>query len=355
MKVGIYTPYVDTLGGGERYMMTIAEVLSAAGHAVDVFWDDQKVKKELTDRFSLDLQKVKFVSNLFESGRFEKWRRMKRYDALFFLSDGSLPFLFGRKNFIHVQVPFTNVNGRSLLNKIKLTRVDTVFCNSSFTKGFVDREFGLKSQVIFPPVAIEALKPLPKKRMILSVGRLGESLNNKKQEILLEVFKELVSADERGGLAGWELVFVVALQDKHQPILEAMKKEARGLPVRFLVNQPYRDLVKLYGEARIFWHAAGFGVDANRFPAGVEHFGMVAVEAMGAGAVPIVVKKGGLPESVKHGVNGFLWETKKELAGLTLRLIKSENLRRKLAKQGIKDSRRFSKEIFAKKILKLVS
>lgn len=354
MKIGIYTPYPDTLGGGERYMMTIAETLSGAGHKVDVFWDDQEIKAQLIDRFSLELEKVRFVPNIFAMSRLKKWRAMRGYDVLFFLSDGSLPFLFARRNFIHVQVPFTNVGGRGFLNRLKLKKISGVFCNSCFTKSFVDREFGIKSRVIYPPVAVENLKPLPKKKAILSVGRLGEPLNNKKQEVLLEVFKKMVAGDKKGELKGWEFILVAALKEKHQPLLDGLKDEARGFPVRFLTNQPYRELVKLYGEAKIFWHAAGFGVDDRVHPERVEHFGMVPVEAMAAGAVPVVVKKGGLPESVRHGKNGYLWETKKALAELSLKLIRSENLRRKLAERGVKDARKFSKAVFSEKIADLI-
>ena len=47
----------------------------------------------------------------------------------------------------------------------------------------------------------------------------------------------------------------------------------------------------------------GYGVDAQREPRRMEHFGMVATEAMAAGCVPIVFCGGGLPEIVSHGVD----------------------------------------------------
>ena len=31
MKVALYSPYLDTFGGGERYMLAIAEILSKKG------------------------------------------------------------------------------------------------------------------------------------------------------------------------------------------------------------------------------------------------------------------------------------------------------------------------------------
>ena len=53
-----------------------------------------------------------------------------------------------------------------------------------------------------------------------------------------------------------------------------------------------------------FWHGAGLG---EQNPVLLEHFGLVTVEAMAAGCVPVVVASGGQTEIVQHGVNGYLW------------------------------------------------
>ncbi|MBU4190339.1 MAG: glycosyltransferase, partial [Candidatus Thermoplasmatota archaeon] len=59
--------------------------------------------------------------------------------------------------------------------------------------------------------------------------------------------------------------------------------------------------------------AAGFGVDEEKEPEKVEHFGITTVEAAAAGCVPVVIRKGGQPEIVKEGINGLLWEKEEEL------------------------------------------
>ena len=38
MKLGFFSPYLDTFGGGERYMLTIAETL-AKSNQVDILLD----------------------------------------------------------------------------------------------------------------------------------------------------------------------------------------------------------------------------------------------------------------------------------------------------------------------------
>ena len=356
MKVGIYTPYSKTIGGGERYIATVAETLSLSGHEVDYFWDQPGIREELTFRFSLDLSKVRFVRNIFQnrSGLLDRWRVTGRYDAFFFVSDGSLPFLFAKKNFIHFQVPFTGSGGRLWLNRLKLSRVNQVFCNSRFTKSHIDREYHVNSIVIYPPVDVASIKPTKKKKIILSVGRLGESLNNKKQEVLVSGFKQLLKADSSGLLKGWRLVIVGGIRKGDEHYLEKLKKQADGYPIEFLVNQPFEKLKGLFGKSRIFWHAAGFGESEVKNPKRMEHFGMVVVEAMAAGCVPVVVGKGGIKEIVNHNRNGLLWQKEDQLVKMTLRLISSRDVEKKLAIKALKDSQKFSKEVFNEKIARLI-
>jgi len=121
-----------------------------------------------------------------------------------------------------------------------------------------------------------------------------------------------------------------------------------------LTNISYEILRKYYGESKIYWHATGFGEDEIKHPERMEHFGIVVVEAMAAGCVPVVINQGGIPEIVTDKINGFLWKTKDQLKETSLQLIKSENLRQKLASQAIEDSRKFSKKVFCQKIDEII-
>ena len=75
MKIAIYSPYLDTLGGGERYIGTIAEILSKKQYRVDLLCDQhllsfgtEKLKKQLSERFNLDLSKVNLINASVGSG-----------------------------------------------------------------------------------------------------------------------------------------------------------------------------------------------------------------------------------------------------------------------------------------------
>ena len=52
MIAAIYDPYLDTLGGGERYAMTFGLALLDMGFEVDIFWDDTKIQEKIEKRFS---------------------------------------------------------------------------------------------------------------------------------------------------------------------------------------------------------------------------------------------------------------------------------------------------------------
>jgi len=359
MKVGIFTPYLDILGGGERYILTIASSLSEKGYQVDIFWDDEKIKKDIKERLGLDLGKTKFIEDIFSPSKnlIQKRKITSNYDLFFYISDGSVPFLFGKKNFLCFMAPFTGVNGQSFLNKIKLVRIHRVISISKFTKRFIDKEYGVRSVVVYPPVEVEDFNPGKKENLILSVGRFTQTLHDKKQHILVEVFKQI----NKEGLKDWRLVLAGGMVDEGKKYVEDLGKLVKGYPIEIKPNINLSELKQYYKKAKIYWHAAGFGENEQEHPEKMEHFGITTVEGMSAGAVPIVINKGGQPEIVKHQTNGFLWETKEELAKYTLRLIaesrskvKSENLWEKLSKQAIKDSQKFSKKVFCKRIDEII-
>src|SRR3972149_10879525 len=142
MKAAIFNPYLDTVGGGERYSMSFAKVLKDHGYEVDVQWKNSSIQNKLEMRFGINLDGFNFVKDI---------KRGDGYDICFWVSDGSIPLLRARKNFLHFQIPFKNVNGKTLLNRMKLYRINRIISNSYFTKSYIDREFGVKSKVIYPP------------------------------------------------------------------------------------------------------------------------------------------------------------------------------------------------------------
>ena len=90
-------------------------------------------------------------------------------------------------------------------------------------------------------------------------------------------------------------------------------------------------------------------------PALFEHFGISIVEAMTAGAVPIVFGAGGPLEIVRHGVDGFHWGTPDDLIEKTQLLINDTNLRTRLSNNAIKRATLFGKNQYEEKVQSLFS
>jgi len=354
MRIGVFDPYLDDLGGGEKYMMTIAQCLSE-NHIVDVFWDNREDLKVLNQRFPLDLGKVRIVRNIFSS-QVSTGKRLietKKYDAIIFLSDGSLPLVLSKKLFVHIQQPLKIMQTNSLLDKLKIARVSRFFCNSEFTKTFINKKFHLKSVVLYPPVGLHP-RDVKKEDIILHVGRFRvKNVKNddyKKQGIMIDAFKEMVTK----GLKDWKFVLAVSIQDKDKEAFENMKKKTAGFPIEFLVNKNNDELWDIYSRSKIYWHASGFGEDLENNPEYAEHFGISTVEAMGAGVVPVVINAGGQKEIVVEGQNGFLWDSIEELQSKTRKLIEDESLLKNLSKQAVESSKKFSAERFYQEVNNLI-
>jgi glycosyltransferase involved in cell wall biosynthesis len=95
-------------------------------------------------------------------------------------------------------------------------------------------------------------------------------------------------------------------------------------------------------------------VDEEKHPERAEHFGMSTVEAMSAGCVPVVVRKGGQKEIVSHGESGYLWDTVDELVGNSLQLIQDQRLLERLRSAARKRAGMFGRERFASRFLSYV-
>ncbi len=341
MRAAIYNPYLDSLGGGERYSMAVATVLTKSGYRVDIEWPDQKISEKLEDRFGIDLSGVNFVSSI---------NRGESYDICFWVSDGSIPSLKARKNFIHFQIPFHNIKVNTLLTRLKLFRVSKIICNSYFTKRFIDNSFKVESVVIYPPVPIEKIKPGRKENIILSVGRFSQLDRSKRQDLLVEAFKKIFDS----GYRDWKLILAGGSDVGVGDYIKKLEKLSVGYPIKIFKKLSFKDLKKLYAASKIFWSASGFGINEEKEPEKVEHFGIAVVEAMASGCIPFAFAGGGHKEIIKEGVNGFFWRSISELVKKTQKVIDELKTERKISRQAVADSQKYSYERFEKEFLNLI-
>jgi GT2 family glycosyltransferase/glycosyltransferase involved in cell wall biosynthesis len=314
--IGVYTPFHLTIGGGERYILSVAHALSTSNFKVELITDFEYSRlriQQLSHYFGLDL------SNVILTTRLDAMKRS--YDLLICMGNelvASIPPI-GKRNVFHCQFPF--VTPGKLESKIdELKKFDAVVVNSEFTRFHYQAAasalgIDIKIDIISPPIDslnVNSSRRTPKK--ILSVGRFFVGGHTKRQDALILAFRELAKTHPDATL---DLVGGLLPGNEHRKFLERCVEMAAGLNINFHIDTEPEALESLYSEASIYWHATGFEVDFNSVPEQCEHFGMSVVEAMSAGLIPVAVGSGGPAEIIDFGVNGFLFHTLENLTRRT--------------------------------------
>lgn len=342
-KAAIYNPYLDTLGGGERYTLIFAKVLAEIGYDVFIEWKEKEIKEKLSKRFGLKLPKnINIVDSV---------NRGEGYDLCFWVTDGSIPTLRSAKNYLHFQVPFHDVNGSSLLNRMKLFRIEKIICNSNFTKSVIDKEYGVNSIVLYPPVATDLYKPKRKINQICYIARFSNLTQNKGHEILIRQFKKLVKEKK---FSDWKLVFAGGSEVGSLDYLKKLKSQIKEFNIEIIESPTIEVLKDIFGKSKIFWSGAGFNEDEKKNPEKVEHFGITLVESMSAGCIPIVYGAGGYKEIIDNSKNGYLWQNKKDLIDITKKIVSESGVLKKLSVEAIKSSKKYGYEEFKKQIKEII-
>ncbi len=104
-KVAIYDPYLDTNGGGEKHLLSIAQIFDELGYEINLLWDDTNIKDELLKRFNLTFQNLQIIPNFLKSKLVKKTLKTSEYDYLIYISDGSYFASLAKHNYIFSMVP----------------------------------------------------------------------------------------------------------------------------------------------------------------------------------------------------------------------------------------------------------
>lgn len=359
MKIGLYSPYIPKhFGGGEKYFFDVATTLLQK-HDVFVLVPDvteaQKQIKKYEKFLGYSLEGLKWQKSILNTSQkfLNKLQWTRQFDVLYYITDGSLFFSLAKKNILHIQVPLL-LDKSSLIEKLKLTNWGTKNTNSSFTKKVIEECWSTRIEVVHhPKIAIEELEissaeVRTKRKILLHVGRFFRQLHSKRQDVLLDIYKQLPLQLQQE----WKLVFIGEVEDKEY--FNELKKAAQGLPVEFYQGISRRELVSWYQKASLYWHATGYNTDQWQHPERVEHFGITTVEAMAAGCVPIVINKGGQPEILGAELEPLLWETSEECLSITEKMMRDEKLRLSIAQQAMKRAHKFGAETFERKLWQMI-
>jgi len=172
----------------------------------------------------------------------------------------------------------------------------------------------------------------------------------KKQQVMVNTFKKMIDKGQKN----WRLIIATSTNNEKDPKFKEMLQSAKGYKIEFLINKNNSELWDVYSKAKIYWHASGFGEDLEKHPEYAEHFGISTVEAMGAGAVPVVINAGGQKEIVTDNKNGYLWNDIDELIRKTKVIINNDEILKKMSESAILRAKDFSSEKFCEEIHKLI-
>jgi glycosyltransferase involved in cell wall biosynthesis len=374
LRIGLSSPYFgSTLGGGEKYLGVAAAALRDAypQHHVEIVSPVPADRARYERVLDLDLAGIELRSGVqrvtpvhrmvarMPALRPLRNRLVARQAALQTAAyDLWLGMVYvipasssARRSVMLCQFPYPL---RTTALRRGVDTFDPIVCQSEYVRRCVARYWQRDAEVLFPPIDVPTEEPEwgAKRPFILSVGRFVAGGHNKRHDVLAQAFRDLCD----GGLSGWELHLVGTVhQDEaslayYRRVLEA----AQGYPIHVHADASYAELTRLYGQASIYWHAAGYEVDGERRPEDLEHFGMTTAEAMAHGAVPVVIARGGQPEVVRDGVDGHLWGDLDGLRGRTRELAADPARLRALGEAARASSRRFSREAFRQRLLEIL-
>jgi glycosyltransferase involved in cell wall biosynthesis len=387
VKIGIYNESsqgVRAFDGSERYSATLAWALSSE-HEVEFVHHKEEMSHEHLARFcGLPLENVRLRSVPMEpqpalpqnpKRRFHAARDWRKdlsapYDLFVAVVHDLPPFCHAPNGVLIALFPAFNPTyiwpqqEEPLLEdlmprkriersyhlwewKQRLDSYQLKLSISGYVREWTRRRWGVESQILYPSGDAN-FDDAPKENLILSVGRFATQGVLKRQMEMTYAFTQMQSA---GALpSGWSYFCGGASGALPEEDIYFQNVRDVGAPwgAEVVANIAWEQLKTQYARAKIFWHGAGYGVDVEKTPSEVEHFGIVTVEAMAAGCVPVVINKGGQREIVRHGIDGFLWNTLDELQGYTSLLARNETLRERMSSAARQRAAAFTSEEMAR-------
>lgn len=312
MRVALVYDRVNKWGGAERVLLALHSIWPAAPLYTAVY---DKKKATWADVFTV---KPSFLQNLphellpwitplaFETFNFEG------FDVVISVTSAEAKNIITKPGTLHICYCLTptrylwsakktyeslGVMGYALrimspmLKKWDLVasaRPDYYIAISDTIKKRIKQYYQKDADVIYPPVDVKKFTYREPENYFLVVSRL---VAYKRVDVVIDAFNAL----------GWPLVVIGEGQQKKQLMRRAKKN------ITFLGQVTDAELISQYAHCRAFVHA------------GVEDFGIAAVEAQASGKPVVAYKEGGITEIVPSGQTGLLFQ-KQTASSLTAAL-----------------------------------
>lgn len=351
----LHTPYPLTPGGGERYLLSIAALLSVSYRVVlatSHLYSRLRLSS-LAEELSLnlDLVEIRILSDLIEAPP----------PAVFISMDNFVvprQDPIGQKNFYICQFPFpmhvpVDAERRSRIAGYQRYVAYSVYA-SRHIEARLDSIQAPNVPVCLIPPPVAQMRPSTKRTCsIMTVGRFFVGGHAKRHDLLIEAFKLLKERCDEP--VEFHLVGSTVPEKKHMDYVERLLDMGAGLPIHFHLNARPELLTELYASTEVYWHGAGLEADLSNEPWAAEHFGISVVEAMSAGVIPFALASGGPREIIEHGVNGFLYSSIAMLVESTRDLLSWNAADRQILSQAaVRRAKDFSPDVFERKIKDLL-
>ncbi|KAJ8602629.1 hypothetical protein CTAYLR_004084 [Chrysophaeum taylorii] len=328
----VATPYHLVPGGGEKYLLSVVRALQTIDHFVDVLvTPENKCGTKRCVEHAAKVLGVELRADGFQVcvDPFSKFAAAKldadpQYLTFFLLGNDKLPSIpaLGQISVYMNQFPFDGAKRVSRKAVAHLSTYDAVVFNSLYSLGWWDT-FAAKSMsalaktrtprpirhVVYPPVdlmvdSVDLNSPRPPH--VVLIGRFFDGRQGKRHLAAIDAF-ELLKQQQQQRLAttrtpsSIKLFLVGARVPKFDGYLEKVRRRAANVgDVIVLADASNRQLKSILSNSSVVWSLTGFGRIEAEDPADAEHYGIGVVEAMSAGAIPVLLDKGGLREIVQR-------------------------------------------------------
>ena len=343
MRVLIYNPGMEHMGGGERVTWNYAAELRRLGFKVVLAGSKLPTVAKLAARGFDPTFGMEQVQE-------EDFGTVSRQYALVFRMTTFLTFPACEARCFCVQLqqfPFEGFSNEPSLRRRQqalLASYNLTIAYSKFAQFHIQRRWKIPSEVVWPAVRLPVFAaPVAKKPFIVAVGRIFDS---KRQDALVEAFARLrpqIGPEWRLVLAGGRHV---SNSDVYYEKLVKSVNETPGAVM--LENVDEAQLQSVLREATLFWHAMGYQ-RAPAMPELAEHFGMSTVEAMHCGVVPVVCGDGGQMEIVTPEV-GRTWRTLDDLVRQSRELIEDRAQWQRLSEGSRRAAQQYGPATFSAKV-----
>lgn len=336
-RIGLWNPYLDTIGGGEKHLIQICDFFVRNGYELTIFWN-KNIQKQIEQKLSLKLPENTEWEPSFKSLSWSQKQHLVRpLDILLYATDGSYFYSPARHTICFCMVPEEKLYKMGLINKLK-THNWSFISNSRFTQKHLYR-WGIKSHVVYPvleepPKTFQQVIHRGTALNFLSVGRFFRHLHSKRHDVAVAWFVNFIETNPQ--FARSKLILAGGLKKEDSQYFESLKKLASQYDnIVFRPNISAPDLEKAYATADFYLHFAGWQVNETSTPERTEHLGITPLEAMMRGCVAVCYRSGGIKEIIRDGENGFTFTQLPELSQKIISIVRNPSDANNIRKNAI--------------------